>query len=287
VTSLSVPIKTVIRALLHPLRAPITWACQRGFLSSEVRNFLPWRWALEPFTIYGSGWKCRWFPAEFDDIAAMVFWSGFRRWEKETAPIILDNIRRSRCFMDVGANCGIYTVLGAVINPGVRVVAIEPVPKICAALTRNVAQNKLHPRVTILNVAAGDANAVVDFHEAENPLMGSLSVSGYRGQTGTVIRVQCRTLDSVVEELSIEPDFIKIDVEGFEDVVLRGARQLLRKFHPRIVLEANPGDPCRSVTEILAANKYAFHLITDEGPEWREEITPVAEYRNWLCLPTV
>ena len=117
--------------------------------------------------------------------------------------------------------------------------------------------------------------------------MGSLSVSGYRGQTGTVIRVQCRTLDSVVEELSIEPDFIKIDVEGFEDVVLRGARQLLRKFHPRIVLEANPGDPCRSVTEILAANKYAFHLITDEGPEWREEITPVAEYRNWLCLPTV
>ena len=85
----------------------------------------------------------------------MVFWSGFRRWEKETAPIILDNIRRSRCFMDVGANCGIYTVLGAVINPGLRVVAIEPVPKICTALTHNVAQNKLHPRVTILNVAAG------------------------------------------------------------------------------------------------------------------------------------
>ena len=85
----------------------------------------------------------------------MVFWSGFRRWEKETAPIILDNIRRSRCFMDVGANCGIYTVLGAVINPGLRVVAIEPVPKICTALTHNVAQNSLHPRVTILNVAAG------------------------------------------------------------------------------------------------------------------------------------
>lgn len=58
------------------------------------------------------------------------------------------------------------------------------------------------------------------------------------------MQVKCRTLDSIVEELNIEPDFVKIDVEGFEDVVLSGASWVLSKFRPRIVMEANPGDPC-------------------------------------------
>jgi len=277
--------KRIIRPLLRPLRGPVTWACQHGLISPKLRHCFPWGWALEPFTIFGSDWKCRWFPAEFDEIAHKVFWSGFREWEKETAPVIIDNIRRSRCFIDVGANCGIYTVLGAVINPNLQVVAIEPVPKVCGALRRNVEQNGLSSRVTIMNVAAGDSNGVVNFHEAQNASMGSLAVNGYQGQAGRVIQVQCRTLDCIVEELGIEPDFIKIDVEGYEHVVLDGASQLLRNCRPRIVLEANPGDPWEKLTETLVTNGYTLYLIMGRGPEQRAQILPTAEYRNWLCVP--
>jgi len=175
--------------------------------------------------------------------------------------------------------------LAATINPDVRIVAIEPVPKICAALTRNVRQNRLHGRVTILDVAVGNSDGMVDFHEAEDARMGSLSVHGYQGQAGRLIRVQCRTLDSIVTELNIAPDFIKIDVEGFSDAVLRGASRLLETVRPRIVLEANPGDPCPRVTKILTKYQYAMHLITDNGPERHEQIIPSPDYRNWLCLP--
>src|SRR5215469_7871515 len=276
--------KDIVIPLLHPLRKPITWACQRGLLSARVRRFLPWRWSLEPFTIYGRDWTCQWVPTEFDDIARALFWSGLRYWERETSPVILDNVRRSRCFIDVGANCGIYTVLGAIINPRLRVFSLEPVPRVCAAPARNVARNRLESRVTILNVAAGASNDVVDFHEAENASMGSLGVSGYRGQPGKIIKVQCRTLDSIVEELNIEPDFIKTDVEGFEDAVLAGARRLLGKFHPSIVLEANPGGPCAGITKILKETGYAMHLITDKGIELHDEIVAVKRYRNWFCL---
>lgn len=237
-------LKMFARPLLHPFRGSITWACQRGFMSSHAGNFLPWRWALEPFTIYGTGWRCRWFPTDFDAIGHRIFWSGLREWEKETAPVILENIRHSRCFIDVGANCGIYTVLACTINPKIRVVAIEPVPKVCEALVHNVTQNNLDSSVTVLNVALGDSNGTVPFHEAEDSTMGSLAVGGYQGQKGRVMQVKCRTLDSIVEELNIEPDFVKIDVEGFEDVVLSGASWVLSKFRPRIVMEANPGDPC-------------------------------------------
>jgi len=272
--------------LLHPFRGSITWACQRGLLSCQVRRFFPWRWVLEPFTIYGSGWKCRWFPTEFDSVGQLVFWSGLRVWEKETSPVILDNIQRSRCFIDVGANCGMYTVLGCTINPNLRVVAVEPVPKVCAALTQNVTENHLNSRVTILNVALGDTNGKVSFHEAENSEMGSLAVNGYRGQRGTVIQVSSRTLDSVVEELNIEPDFVKIDVEGFEHLVLSGASGVLSRFRPRIVLEANPGDPAAAMTQILAKHGYGFQNITDNKLERRNDIVPVEAYRNWLCVPT-
>ena len=272
--------------LLHPFRGWITWACQRGLLSSGVRRFLPWRWVLEPFTIYGTGWKCRWFPTEFDAIAHRIFWSGLREWEKETSPVILDNVQRACCFIDVGANCGIYTVLGCTVNPNVRVVAVEPVPKIAAALANNVTQNGLGSRVTILNVALSDLDGSVYFHEAEDSTMGSLAVNGYHGQPGKVIQVKCRTLDSLVEELNLRPDFVKIDVEGFEHVVLSGASHTLSKFRPRIVLEANPGDPTTSMTEILSKHGYRFQNITDSGLERRSEISPVQGYPNWLCVPS-
>lgn len=283
-------IRAILKALglpllLHPLRGLITWACQRGLLPSQVRRYLPLRWALEPFTIYGSGWKCRWFPTEFDAIGHRIFWSGMREWEKETSPVILENIRLCRCFIDVGANCGIYTVLGCTINPNVCVVAVEPVSKICAALAYNVAQNNLDSKVTILNVALGDSNGMVSFHEAEESTMGSLAVGGYQGQPGRVIQVKCRTLDSIVEELNIEPDFVKIDVEGFEYLVLSGASRVLSQFRPRIVLEANPGDPTTAMTQILTKHGYGFQNITDRGLERRSEIIPVEAYRNWLCAP--
>ena len=101
----------------------------------------------------------------------------------------------------------------------------------------------------------------------------------------TVAMKKCRTLDSIVEELNIEPDFLKIDVEGFEHLILSGASRVLSKFRPHIVLEANPGDPGRAMTQILSKHGYGFQNITDNGLESRNEIIPVEAYRNWLCVP--
>lgn len=278
-------LKDIARSVLHPLRGPITWACQRGVLPPEVNRFLPWRWVLEPFTIYGLGRRCKWYPTEFDAVGHRIFWSGLREWEKETAPVILENIRDCKCFFDIGANCGIYTVMGCAENPALRVVAFEPTPRVYAALTRNVAENGFSARVSCMNMALGDSNGTVPFHQAEDSTMSSLAPAGYQGQLGTIIEVQCRTLDSVVEELEVRPDFMKIDVEGFEHVVLSGATTVLMEMRPRIVLESNPGDRGDLVGAILKKCGYDFQLITDRGLEKRDAIVADENFRNWLCVP--
>ena len=271
--------------LLHALRAPVTWACQRGLLPPSVRGAFPWRWVVEPFTVYGDGWSFRWYPTESDTVGMYVFWHGLRGWERETVPVMLENLSSARCFFDVGANSGIYSVMGCTVNPDLRVVSVEPVPRVYETLVNNVRQNRLDSRVTALNLALGDRSGSVPFFEAEDPQMGGLHIEGPPDQSGQWIEVDCRTLDSIVEERGLEPDFVKIDVEGFEHGVLRGASRLLSQTRPRIVLEANPGGPSEAVTEILTRYDYRFRLLTDDGPAPADAIVPHELFRNWLCLP--
>ena len=261
------------------------WAVRRGLLPKGLRAVAPWQWSLEPFTVYGPGCKFRWFPTPYDAIGHEIFWTGLTRWESETAPVMLDHFCRSRCFLDIGANTGIYTVMACAANPRIRVVAFEPVPRMYEALKGNVAGNHFDARVTTLNVALAAFDGIAPFHEAEDSTMGSLEVNGYQGQRGKVIQVECRTLDSVVEELNLQPDFLKIDVEGFESAVLEGAGRVLSAFRPALVVEANPGDPAGRISEILSRLGYEFLNLTRSGPQRREWIHPVEGDRNWLCVP--
>jgi FkbM family methyltransferase len=275
-------VKAALVAAAHPFRGLVTRGCQHGVLPSSLRQVLPWRWVTEPFTIYGPDWHCEWWPTDFDTVGHRVFWTGLREWEKETSPVMLQHLRHAKCFVDVGANCGIYTVIGCTINPSLKAVAIEPVPKVYAALARNIEKNGLGQRVRTLNLAVSDRDGTVSFAEAEDATMGSMALEGAAGQ---LIEVPCRTLDSIASEMQIMPDFIKIDVEGFEHLVLSGARQVLGRFRPRIVLEANPGNDTETPTRILSEHGYVFANITHGGLVPSSDIVPKNDGPNWLCTP--
>lgn len=277
--------KSAVLRAIHPLRTPISRACRMGLVPTAVRRVLPYRWATEPFDFRIAGASVRWFPSDLDTVGRRIFWSGLRDWERETAPVILSEVARAHCFLDVGANTGIYSVLGCAVNPSVNVAAFEPVPKVHEALVRNVRGNRLQDRVATLNIALGDSNGIVEFHEAENSTMGSLAANGYHGQRGRVIKVECRTLDSIMEEMGLEPDFLKIDVEGFEHAVLAGGRRTLERWRPRMVLEVNPGDPAEAVHAILSDFGYVFYNLTATGRVRHEQLSAIAGSPNWLCTP--
>lgn len=135
--------------------------------------------------------------------------------------------------VDVGANIGFITVRAA--RTASRVIAIEPHPTRFRYLERNVALNRLD-NVTCVNCALGAAEGEIVLHDVD-PTLGPrpLDVSATPGR-GRCYRVPMRSLDSLVAEA----DLVKIDVEGYEAEVLRGASNLLARG-PRLVIEAFTG----------------------------------------------
>lgn len=281
--------RQALKTVIHPFRAPVSWALQQGLLPPTSRRVLPWSWGIEPFTIRGEGFQARYFPSAVDTVGQRIFWTGFREWEKDTVPVFLKLLRESSAFLDIGANCGIYPVLACAVNPRIQVVAVEPVPKIHAALENNVRANNLTSRVKLLKTAVSTQVGVAQFHESEDPTMGSLNVSGYRGKAGKVIEVPTTTLDLIVQGMPVKPDLIKIDVEGFEDQVLSGGHHTLSVVRPTFVVEANPDGPYKKLTEIFSTHNYEFHHLTDHGMVKKPAIEPdqdvESDCRNWVCKP--
>lgn len=133
---------------------------------------------------------------------------------------LLHFLRRGDLFLDIGANVGTYTVLASgVCKADTR--AFEPDPSALAALKRNVEINNLQALVTVHGVALGASDRDVAFtvgHDAGNRIVSARDDRQCR-------IVQQKQLDSFVRDS--KPTVAKLDVEGYEEEVLRGGLTLL------------------------------------------------------------
>lgn len=138
--------------------------------------------------------------------------------------------------IDVGANIGHYTKrFSDLVGAQGRVIAFEPVPATFELLAANAARFAC-PNVTLLNLAASDGTQVLsmsipDFDTGlKNYYGAALSTST------TGLQVMCCSIDSM--RLPGPVRMIKIDAEGHDGVVLRGAKELIASNRPTIVIES-------------------------------------------------
>lgn len=227
-----------------------------------------------------------------DGVGRELFWAPDNDYERETlyvlARILLGSSPGATVF-DVGANTGVYTMAALAITPGARVHAFEPIAHISRALAANIAANGLSDRVRINTCAVSDQPGPVDMHVPDDTWgNATLSVAGFRGLRGHVERVNAVTLDAYVAIHDIARiDLLKIDVEGHEDAVLRGARGLLDTQRPAVLCECLPELDAGAMNTLIADTGYITYHLQREGPVRVSQMRadPTGRFKNYLLLP--
>lgn len=133
---------------------------------------------------------------------------------------LLHFLRKGDSFVDIGANVGSYTVLASA-HVGAQSISIEPVAATFEKLKNNLALNHIEEKVIAHNIALGSERGELGFTttlDTMNHVTKDVSNTG--------AKVMVRTLDDVLNEWPV-PALLKIDVEGFETEVLKGASKTL------------------------------------------------------------
>jgi len=183
-------------------------------------------------------------------------------YDRPVAEFLARHVAPSQVCFNVGANVGVYVLqLSHFARPTGRVVAFEPNPAALAILRRHVALNGLETSVTVVPEALSDENGTATFYAAGADGMSRLGEANVLlGSRATEFQVKTTTLDSYVERTGLEPDWLVMDIEGFEIRALLGARELLRRRGNRIgvVVELHPSVwPSARTTRELAEGLFA------------------------------
>ena len=174
--------------------------------------------------------------------------------------------------IDVGSHVGYMTILMAhLVGPQGRVVAFEPVPETFEALRENVRLNNLE-NVQLECTAVGEQEGTISlFCDSAQELSWTSSVAACRvpGNDLKKISAPMHCLDSYLQVSNLHPHLIKIDVEGAELAVLRGARRMLREVRPVVLLEIHDlGATHRTeVTNVLNSCEYVVEEMATRNRE--------------------
>jgi FkbM family methyltransferase len=209
-------------------------------------------------------------------LARRLFVFAYRQYKQRVEARSINHLRRfvepASTAIDVGANVGFFTTrFMDWVGEGGTVIAIEPDQENLAALRRAVASSGLRRQVEIVAAVAAEHRGILKLERNElHPGDHKIAI----GDNG--IDVEAVTLDDIAARRGNRISFIKIDVQGAEVAVLRGARRILREDAPTLFVEvhdqslARYGQSADTLATLIEAEGYAINHLDDNGT-----ITPI------------
>lgn len=228
-----------------------------------------------------------WCPAEWRGMSKMAFalrdsyepeLAGLARWVLPGSTVV-----------DVGAHYGVYSLaLASLVGEHGHVVAVEPDPHALRVLRFQLELNRFN-NVEVIEAGLGDANGTGTLHLHPDPSRASLIPLPEDGVGDETIRI-ARLDDLVPPERRVT--FMKVDVEGFELAVFRGARRVLRRDRPVVLFEFLPPAakneaPSRlEAWELLREDGYTIFEFLPTGELIRRFDPRQVTAANLVAIPT-
>jgi FkbM family methyltransferase len=218
----------------------------------------------------------------------------FGVYEPETVSWFRGELAAGMTVLDIGAHVGQYSLIAAAqVGPAGRVHSFEPNPVSHARLSANVALNQ-YRNIALHRLAVSDRSGEATLYLPRHDNLGEASLQPCQPGMQEE-KVRCVTLDEWAETADLGSparlDLIKIDVQGLEGKVLRGAQNTLRRFKPRIVCEFEErwlrasGTSSVELKRMLSEMGYRVNRITADA------LVPVTGdqvhgYENLVLVPS-
>jgi len=263
---------------LAPLEAPADWCV-------KLRDKLAPRYRMRLRTAYGD------LPFDSADLVATQLRRG--NFERTELSILIDVLPLCSSFVDVGANFGLFTLLAARRMAGGRVVAFEASAIEFDKLLWTVRSNNL-ANVTLLHCAVsdGDGEAYIFESLCGAGALNRLDRPGKPTGEWRRTRVEKTSLDQHFSSAShgLPIDLIKIDVEGHELPVLKGASNVLSESRPVVMIEVNPSRASELSTPeqifaFMGSRGYRWFAI-DKGAACLREADRASGAINYFAIPS-
>lgn len=220
-----------------------------------------------------------------DTIAASLKQDGIEGFEPEVVAIFKSLIEKSNTFLDVGANTGFYTLLASTIKPTCTIHAFEPVPSIFNSLEANINLNKLQKATPHL-LALSNETKKSSFFVPKSIRISTGASQVAQFQDCEEIHCQLIRLDDFVSQKEIQNiDFMKIDTETTEPLVLEGGLQTISKFRPFIIVEILNERVGSQVEQIISPLNYKyFQILPGKLLPLQSLASDISRGTNWNFL---
>ncbi len=190
---------------------------------------------------------------------------------------LLGVLKKGQIFYDVGANVGYYTILGArLVGADGRVVAFEPAIRNIEYLHRHCVINRTK-NVSFIGAACSSRLGLTRFSLGCDCGTGHLVQEERENQREEACLVATVTIDLVSEGLNMCADVIKIDVEGAELLVLKGAEQILRERKPVLLLSTHSERLRDDCLRYLGGYGYVCKMLSCDNGGSAEYLATVPE----------